>query len=36
MPANKTLARKHQPKGIDILYEDSDVIVVEKPCGLLT
>ena len=36
MPANKTQARKHQPKGIDILYEDNDVIVVEKPCGLLT
>jgi tRNA pseudouridine32 synthase/23S rRNA pseudouridine746 synthase/23S rRNA pseudouridine1911/1915/1917 synthase len=36
MPANKTPARKHKPKGIDLLYEDKDIIVVEKPCGLLT
>jgi tRNA pseudouridine32 synthase / 23S rRNA pseudouridine746 synthase len=27
---------KHQPKGVTILHEDKDVIVVEKPCGLLT
>lgn len=37
MPVNKPTKRsKHHPKGIDILYEDNDVIVVEKPCGLLT
>lgn len=27
---------KYQPKGLTILYEDREVIVVEKPCGLLT
>jgi tRNA pseudouridine32 synthase/23S rRNA pseudouridine746 synthase/23S rRNA pseudouridine1911/1915/1917 synthase len=27
---------KHQPKGLPILYEDRDIIVVEKPGGLLT
>jgi len=36
MAANKMVARKHKPKGIDLLYEDNDLIVVEKPCGLLT
>lgn len=27
---------KHLPKGLPILHEDNDIIVVEKPCGLLT
>jgi RluA family pseudouridine synthase len=27
---------KHQPKGLTILHEDRDIIVVEKPCGLLS
>lgn len=36
MCANKPKSRKHQPKGVDLLYEDNDVIVVDKPCGLLT
>jgi len=36
MPSAKRLPAKHQPKGLTILYEDKDVIVVEKPCGLLT
>jgi tRNA pseudouridine32 synthase/23S rRNA pseudouridine746 synthase/23S rRNA pseudouridine1911/1915/1917 synthase len=27
---------KHQPKGLIVLHEDKDIIVVEKPCGLLT
>jgi len=27
---------KHQPKGVDILHEDRDVIVVNKEAGLLT
>ena len=27
---------KYQPKGLAVIYEDRDVIVVEKPCGLLT
>jgi tRNA pseudouridine32 synthase/23S rRNA pseudouridine746 synthase/23S rRNA pseudouridine1911/1915/1917 synthase len=34
---HKAQPGKYRPKGgIDILYEDRDVIVVEKPCGLLT
>ncbi|WP_298039114.1 RluA family pseudouridine synthase [uncultured Desulfuromonas sp.] len=28
--------RKHQPKGLTILHEDRDILVVEKPSGLLT
>jgi len=32
----KAKAPKHQPKGVALLYEDADVIVVDKPCGLLT
>lgn len=27
---------KYQPKGLPILHEDRDIIVVVKPCGLLT
>lgn len=27
---------KYQPKGLTVLYEDKDIIVVEKPCGLLS
>jgi len=27
---------KYQPKGLKVLYEDKDIILVEKPCGLLT
>lgn len=27
---------KYQPKGLPVLYEDREIIVVEKPCGLLT
>ena len=34
--ATKRPAAKHQPKGVTLLYEDDAVIVVEKPCGLLT
>jgi len=36
MPATRHTPAKHQPKGLTILHEDKDVIVVEKPCGLLT
>ncbi len=36
MPVAKRTPTKHQPKGLTVLYEDRDVIVVEKPCGLLT
>lgn len=28
--------KKHQPKGLPILYEDRDLLVVDKPAGLLT
>jgi len=28
--------RKHQPRGLPILHEDRDIVVVEKPAGLLT
>ena len=27
---------KHQPKGLAILFEDNDIIVVDKIAGLLT
>jgi len=34
---NKQVPKKHQPKGgVTILHEDNDIIVVEKPLGLLT
>jgi len=36
MSAPKRPAAKHQPRGLTVLHEDDDVIVVEKPCGLLT
>jgi tRNA pseudouridine32 synthase/23S rRNA pseudouridine746 synthase/23S rRNA pseudouridine1911/1915/1917 synthase len=36
MPSTKRPPAKYQPKGVTILYEDRDVIVVEKPAGLLT
>ena len=29
-------AAKHHPRGLTVLYEDRDIIVIEKPCGLLT
>lgn len=32
----KSPSLKHQPKGVDLLYEDDDIVVVNKPCGLLT
>ncbi len=32
----KRQIRKHEPGGIQILYEDRDIIVVVKPAGLLT
>ena len=28
--------KKYHPKGVDILYEDRDILVVNKTCGLLT
>ena len=36
MPRKKTRRSKHQPLGLDILYEDRDIIVVSKAAGLLT
>lgn len=36
MHTTKRPPAKYQPRGLSVLYEDRDVIVVEKPCGLLT
>lgn len=36
MTASKRPATKHHPKGVTLLHEDRDIIVVEKPGGLLT
>lgn len=36
LPPFKQPAVKHQPKGLTILYEDQDIIVVSKINGLLT
>lgn len=36
MSAAKKSAGKYQPRGVTVLHEDRDIIVVEKPCGLLT
>jgi len=36
MTKNKSPRLKHQPKGVDLLYEDDDIVVVNKPSGLLT
>jgi len=40
MQNNKTSfnkqAKRHQPRGLAILYEDKDIIVVDKTSGLLT
>jgi tRNA pseudouridine32 synthase/23S rRNA pseudouridine746 synthase/23S rRNA pseudouridine1911/1915/1917 synthase len=35
-PKTNKISRKHQPKGLTILYEDQDIIVVDKINGLLT
>ena len=32
----KNIPKKHQPRGLTILYEDRDIIVVDKTSGLLT
>ena len=36
MITTKRPRAKYQPKGLTVIYEDKDIIVVEKPCGLLT
>lgn len=32
----KKPSKKHQPKSLTIIHEDRDIIVIDKPCGLLT
>jgi tRNA pseudouridine32 synthase/23S rRNA pseudouridine746 synthase/23S rRNA pseudouridine1911/1915/1917 synthase len=36
MPKKKRSTNRHLPRGLAILYEDNDIIVVDKPAGLLT
>jgi tRNA pseudouridine32 synthase/23S rRNA pseudouridine746 synthase len=36
MPVTERHTAKYQPKGLPVLYEDRDIIVVEKPSGLLS
>ncbi len=36
MSDKKAVSRKHQPHGLKILYEDRDIIVVDKEQGLLS
>ena len=36
MSTTRMPAPKHGPKGVSLLYEDADVLVVDKPCGFLT
>ena len=36
MSEKKRSISKHLPRGLEILYEDDDIIVVDKPAGLLT
>jgi RluA family pseudouridine synthase len=36
MLKKKHATSKHLPRGLEILYEDRDILVVDKPAGLLT
>jgi tRNA pseudouridine32 synthase/23S rRNA pseudouridine746 synthase/23S rRNA pseudouridine1911/1915/1917 synthase len=36
MPVAERPPAKYQPKGLPVLYEDRDIIVVDKPSGLLS
>lgn len=36
MPPKRARSKKHQPFGLEILYEDRDIIVVNKAAGLLS
>jgi tRNA pseudouridine32 synthase/23S rRNA pseudouridine746 synthase/23S rRNA pseudouridine1911/1915/1917 synthase len=36
MPKKKRFTNGHLPRGLEILYEDKDILVVDKPAGLLT
>jgi len=33
---NRRAHAKHKPKGLSVLYEDQEVIIIDKPVGLLT
>jgi len=36
MIKTKSPLSKHGPKGVELLYEDADILVINKPCGLLS
>ena len=36
MPKKKRFTNRYLSRGLEILYEDKDVLVVDKPAGLLT
>jgi tRNA pseudouridine32 synthase/23S rRNA pseudouridine746 synthase/23S rRNA pseudouridine1911/1915/1917 synthase len=36
MPKKRQSVGKYLPRGLEILYEDEDILVVDKPAGLLT
>jgi RluA family pseudouridine synthase len=36
VPQKRSRRSKHQPRGLDILYEDRDIVVVNKAAGLLS
>ncbi len=36
MSKKKHPTKRHLPRGLEILYEDKDILVVDKPAGLLT
>jgi RluA family pseudouridine synthase len=36
MPKKKRFTNRYLPRGLKILYEDKDTLVVDKPAGLLT
>ena len=36
MQTTKRTPAKYHPTGLTVIHEDKDIIVVEKPCGLLT
>ena len=36
MSGNKPVSNKYQPKGLEIIYEDRDIIVVNKANGVLS
>jgi tRNA pseudouridine32 synthase/23S rRNA pseudouridine746 synthase/23S rRNA pseudouridine1911/1915/1917 synthase len=36
MPKRSSSSSRHLPRGLSILYEDRDILVVDKPAGLLT